>query len=446
MGLSKKQSFKTTSFSIYKQSTLQDNSTNLCFGGVQLKSGKITIKDVAQRANVSKATVSYVLNGVQKVSEETKQRVLQAIDDLGYIPSTTARDLAKQTYKSNNEINTGIFGNLPFYQEFMHSFIENKVGKIPKETKDKLLETIGEKGYIPSGILDQLANRTKSTIAVFLEMERDYKHEILENHPFYREFISAVEHTAQENHLSIRIYNSNDTHLFEDTSIEQSYLGVIVIGKISVQLSIKLKQVNIPVVIVDEYEYHPNFVTITSEDHKGAFDSIEYLILKGHKRIALVGCKKDKGNFVHWRIKGYKEALESYGLPYNKEDIYLSEVNYSYEEGIRIALKIADSQKTYDAVFCTSDIMAIGLMKGFMKKGYKVPEDLSIMGFDNIQFSRYSNPELTTVDQNIFLKAETAIAIIKRKSKGEPVKKEYMLPVSIVERESVSSRNEEGSK
>jgi len=77
-----------------------------------------------------------------------------------------------------------------------------------------------------------------------------------------------------------------------------------------------------------------------------------------------------------------------------------------------------------------------------MKHGYRVPEDISIMGFDNIQFSKYSNPELTTVDQSIFMKAETVVTIIKRKAKGESVKKSYMLPVSIVERESVCNRSD----
>lgn len=400
---------------------------------------KVTIKDVALRANVSKATVSYVLNDIGKVSDETKQRVLDAIEELGYIPNNTARNLAKRTNKESNE-SKSFMQDSPFYQDFINSFIQNKVGKIPKETKNKLLETIEEWGYLPSTFLDQVMKRSKTTIAIFFEMDQNYRRAVMDKNPFYQEFISSVEYTAQENQLSVSVYNSLAPYTYEEL-MEKSLMGVVVLGKIPVQLSLILKQMNLPIVIVDEYEYHPKYVTITSEDKKGAFDSIEYLILKGHKSIAFVGCGNDRGNFFEKRVAGYKEALEAYGMEFSKEHIYLSDVNYSYDEGIRIAYKIADSINKYDAIFCTCDIMAIGLMKGFIRKGYKIPEDLSIMGFDNIQFSKYSNPELTTVDQNIFLKAETAVAIIKRKAKGEPVKNEYMLPVSIVERESVYNRS-----
>lgn len=405
-----------------------------------MKDRKVTIKDVAQKANVSKATVSYVLNGVDKVSEETKRRVLDVIKELGYKPNSMARDLAKNNQEQKDDYNSFLEGQ-PFYKEFMDSFIQAKVGKVPKETKRKLLSTIVERGYLPSGFLEQLMKKTKTTIAVFIEMERDFKHTLLEMNPFYQQFISSVEHTTKENNLTVQIFNSNDVESYESSLIDSSHLGVIVVGKFPIHLSNVLKKLKMPIVIVDEYEFHSNFVTLTSEDQKGAFESIEYLILKGHKEIAFVGCENDRGNFIEHRIAGYKEALQSYGLPFKEQDVYLSEVNYSYEEGIRIAQKIAANQHKYDAVFCTSDIMAIGLMKGFMKAGFKVPDDISIMGFDNIQFSKYSNPELTTVDQNIFLKGETAVTIIIRKAKGEPVKREYMLPVSIVERESVCKRN-----
>ena len=399
-----------------------------------MKTKKVTIKDVAIKANVSKATVSYVLNGVDKVSEETKHRVLETIDELGYIPNNTARDLAKRN--SENE------SSHPFYQEFMRSFIKNKVGEIPEETKKTLLETISAKGYLPNSLLNKLVVSTPSKIAVFIEMERDFKHVLLDQNPFYHEFISSLEHAAQERELSIHVYNKLDNHQCEEIHFNQTYIGVIVVGFLPPHLKILLRQLAIPVVIVDEYQFDPSFVTITSEDEKGTYDSIEYLILRGHKEIAFVGCRNERGSFMEHRLRGYKNALEAYGYKCKRQNIYILDVPHSYEEGIRITNTIVADKKKYDAVFCTSDIMAIGLMKGFMKHGYRVPEDISIMGFDNIQFSKYSNPELTTVDQSIFMKAETVVTIIKRKAKGESVKKSYMLPVSIVERESVCNRSD----
>lgn len=399
-----------------------------------MKTQKVTIADVAKKANVSKATVSYVLNDVDKVSAGTKERVLQTIKELGYVPNSSARNLALQASDLKEEQH-------PFYQDFMQSFVKNKIGSLPEQTKNKLQSIIREKGYLPSDRLDQLMNVSHSTLAIFLEMEKDYRHTLTESNPFYQEFISGIKYTAQENNLSIKIYNSLEEQSYSEV-VGQHYVGFIILGQIPEKLERILLNMDEPVVVVDEYGIHPNFVTVNSEDQKGTFNSIEYLILKGHKRIAFAGCENDYGNFIDKRIEGYKEALEAYGIAYREEDVFISKIKYSYDEGINLANIIADSGRKYDAVFCPADIMAIGVMKGFLKRGYRIPEDLSIMGFDNIYFSRYCNPELTTVDQNIFLKAETAVTIVIRKAKGEKVRNDYMLPVSIVERESVMNRNE----
>lgn len=399
-----------------------------------MKTHKVTIADVAKKANVSKATVSYVLNDVDKVSAETKERVLQTIKELGYVPNSTARNLALQASGLKEEQH-------PFYHDFMQSFIKTKIGSLPEKTKKKLQKIIREKGYLPSDRLDQLMNTSPSTLAIFIKMEKDYRHTLIESNPFYQEFISGVKHTAQENNLSIKIFNTLEEQSYNEVA-NHHFLGFIVVGQIPENLERILLTVDEPVVVIDEYGAHPDFVSLTSEDQKGTFNSVEYLILKGHKRIAFAGCENDYGNFIDKRIEGYKEALEAYGIEYKSEDVFISKNKYSYDEGMNLANVIAESGRNYDAVFCPADIMAIGLMKGFLKKGFRIPEDLSIMGFDNIYFSRYCNPELTTVDQNIFLKAETAVTIVMRKAKGEKVRNNYMLPVSLVERESVINREE----
>ena len=404
--------------------------------------GKVTIKDVAKKANVSKATVSYVLNGINKVSEETKQRVMAAVNELGYVPNSAAKSLATNEVKGTSEPSVKDLEIFPFYEQFLASFIKGKTGGNISNRELKQLQQIFEKnGSIPVPFLDEKTIFKPTKIALFMEYERESIFAIIGINPFFHEFITGVEYTAKDFGFSVTILNSNDS-LDEQEFIEQGYLGAVVVGRMSEKQISFLEKQQIPVVVVDRYIKHPKFVTVTSDDLNGAYDSVEYLIFKGHKRIAFAGCEAEKGGFIKKRVDGYKKALADYGLSHSDEDIYLSEIAYSYEEGNRLAAKIIERGIRYDAVFCTSDIMAIGLMKGFMNRGYKIPEDISVMGYDNIQFSKYSNPELTTVDQNIFLKAETAVHIIRRKAAGDHVKDTYILPVTIVERESVSSRKE----
>ena len=406
-----------------------------------MKSKRATINDVAKRAGVSKAAVSYVVNGVDKVSEETRAKVLQAIDELGYVPNNSARNLATGKDKQNSK-NNAVLDQFPFFKEFIESFLLNKI----QSSDTDLKKWSRKQNYFPNELIEEMILKSKkTTIAVFMEIERDFKHVLLDCNPFYQEFLTGVEHTAQEHELKIQVLNSFDVQSYKVIE-NQNYLGVIVLGYHPQELSIVLKKLHIPIVIVDEYEYHPNFINITSEDEKAAFESVEYLILKGHTSIAFVGCMNERGNFGEKRLNGYKDALKAYGLPVKKELIFISCNHYSYEEGFSKAEEIIKNKIKVNAVFCTSDIMAIGMMKAFLKHGYKIPEDISIIGFDNIQFSKYSNPELTTVDQNIFLKAETAVNVIVRKLQGKPVKNRYSLPASIVERESVGTLQYEEQK
>jgi len=410
-----------------------------------MKSKRVTINDVAKRAGVSKAAVSYVLNGVDKVSEETRAKVLQAIDELGYVPNISARNLATGKDKQHSK-NNAILDQFPFFKEFIESFLLNKIQGADTDFDTDLKKWNSKQNYFPNELIDEMILKSKkTTIAVFMEIEQDFKRALIDSNPFYQEFLSGVEHTAKEHDLKIQVLNSSDVTSYKVIE-NQNYLGVIVLGYHPQELSNILRKLAIPVVIVDEYEYHPHFINITSEDEKAAFESVEYLILKGHTSIAFVGCMNEQGNFAEKRLNGYKEALKAYGLPVKKELIFISCNHYSYEEGFSKAEEIIKNKIKVHAVFCTSDIMAIGMMKAFLKHGYKIPEDISIIGFDNIQFSKYSNPELTTVDQNIFLKAETAVNVIVRKLQGRPVKNRYSLPASIVERESVGTLKYEEQK
>lgn len=337
-----------------------------------MEKSKITIRDVAKAANVSVASVSYVLNGVDRVSKETKDKVLSAVESLGYKPNITARKLAK---------------------------------------------------------------REKSLIGIIMPISESYKKTILTDNPFYQEFISGVEYCARKNGFNIVIMSVDGDNDGLNNVDQNSLLGIIVVGYIENDLCKTINELDIPIILIDQKKEDFNFITLTSDDEVGGYKATEYLINQGHKKIGFLSGEID-GCYVHKRrFDGYVKALKANNIAFDDTLIFNSAV--SYEGGIESSAQVYEKIHDITAVFCISDIMVLGLMKGLMKRGVSIPDEVSIIGFDDIKPSRYFNPELTTVRQDIFLKGEKAVELLINK---EEIDKElYVLPVELIERESVKT-------
>jgi LacI family transcriptional regulator len=136
------------------------------------------------------------------------------------------------------------------------------------------------------------------------------------------------------------------------------------------------------------------------------------------------------------RLDGYRQALEERGIPYDAEKIF--EGNIDFENGGRLARRLLEAKLPVSAVFAAADILAIGAIKAFYDAGLRIPQDLSIMGFDDLQISRYICPGLTTVRQEISLKGKKAMELLVEDIENPQLTtREEILPVSIIERGSV---------
>jgi LacI family transcriptional regulator len=334
---------------------------------------KITIKDIAELAGVSTATVSYVINNVGRINEETRKRILKIIEEVGYTPNVTARNLAKQ---KNNVI----------------------------------------------GIL----------VSVF----KDEKATVLTDNPFFIEFLANAHYKAVEHGYSILITDYSDKNNIKKLINSKAVSGLICLGKFDNKLFQILKEAYVPIVLIDHDYVYDNFYYIYSDDKKGAYLATEYLIKRNHQKIGLI-CGEIKSSVIHqWRYEGFCKALNDYELEINKD--YIFETNLNYRSGISLAEKILPLIGKVTAFFVISDIVTMGLIKGLSKYNVRVPDDLSIVSYDNLQSSKYFIPELTTVNQNIKLKAEMSIdLIVNHFHNAKPTSNIFVLPVDIVEGNSV---------
>lgn len=340
---------------------------------------KVNIKDVAREAGVSIATVSYVINNINKVTDNTKNRVLEVIERLGYQPNINARSLVKK---------------------------ESRI----------------------IGIVVPISEKEKDTI-------------LLDN-PFYLEFLSSVENKVRVNGYSTMILSIYEEKELIKHLNSGSLAGIIVLGAANKFVYDTLSSVDIPVVVVDQKQSSDRFYYINTDDDMGAFLATEYLIKNGHRNMCiLLGGKSD--TLVHRnRLDGYKKALSKYDIEFDPKKVI--EIDVSYEGGIKAVDKILEVDENITGIFAISDVVAMGVIRGLYDKSINVPRDKSVIGFDNIRNSKYFIPQITTINQFLQTKAETAVNIImKINDKDTEFIKKYLnnnivtIPVHIVERESV---------
>lgn len=335
---------------------------------------RTTIRDVAKEAGVSVATVSNVFNGIQKVSEETKNRILEIAAEMDYQPNMLARSLSMQ-----------------------------KSGMI--------------------GLLLPVTEEEETSI-------------LLLDNPYYAEFLSGVESASAELGYDVIIRGVRPYESCREWILKRQLEGAIFVGNASDAVSNDSMELGNRLVLVDTYDrgilQHDH---IGIDDRFGGRMAAEYLIRNGHRSIAFAGSRIEYEGCIRQRYLGYEDVMKEHNL-FHENFVFREELNF--DGGVRIGLKMLHMQDKITAVFAASDIVALGIINAYERAGKNLPKDLSVVGFDNIKTCEYVYPKLTSVNQNAFLKGREAVEILHKTEKdrdGKPT--ERILPVSLVERDSV---------
>lgn len=289
----------------------------------------------------------------------------------------TIKDIAKRTGVSHSTVSRALGGN----------------SLISEETTSKIRKVAREMGYQPSAVARSLKTKQTKVIGVILNSIDD---------PFFSEILFGIEDAAQQAGYSLFIAASQYDPIREQnivqTMMEQRTDGVIICSSsFSADKGRQLLANKFPIVVVN-YKANENFnYSIYHDDVDGSQQITSHLIQLGHKKIAYFGNSKS-GRTTQDRLTGFQIEMKNAGLAIPTE--YIFEVEGSEPElgklGFEYFLKLSDPPT---AIMCFNDMLAIGLLRSCNLAGIKVPEDISITGFDNITFSAFTNPPLTTLDQ-----------------------------------------------
>ena len=253
--------------------------------------------------------------------------------------------------------------------------------------------------------------------------------------PFHSTAIGAIESTLRENgyYLMLRTVETADdlVAFLQNWNVD----GLFFTGIFKDNFFDEVARLNVPVVLIDSYVRQPHFCNVGLEDFKGSFQATRHLIENGHKRIAFASPSIKDGGVLQERFLGYKAALAEASIPFDKELVIKQEMD------IDSCRKAADELLLHpDAtgLVVTADIMAAGIMTGLRERGIKVPDDISVVGFDDINISQMITPTLTTIHQDMNLKGRLAVDFMLQLLEGRPLEKsEITLPTHLVERHSV---------
>lgn len=315
------------------------------------------------------------------------------------------------------------------------SNVFNNRAKCSEETRQAVLEAARKLGYKPNLVAKALITNRTRLIGILLPSYVDKN--TLTSSPFYNIIIDGIYATLrQEVYYDLIILSVSDQSGLAQVSdwIDARRVdGLLAIGEYAPDFLEDLDSKGIPVVLIDNYApaSYAHLSYVNSDDSTGGYLATRRLITGNYHKVALCSVAF-RSPLMQKRYEGYKKAIQEAGY----EEHVFDKNGLPFDAGLQLAETLLTRQ--IDAVFCTEDMLAIGLLYALLQRGIRIGADFGLIGFDNIHFSKQIYPPLTTIDQNIFEKGEAATRMLldilnQRTSAGSRL----ILPVHLVERETV---------
>ena len=342
---------------------------------------EVTIKDIAKKCGVGISTVSRAINNHPDINPETKQMVMDVIRETGYIPNNSARNLKRTDARCIAVLIKGITN--PFFSTAIQ-------------------------------VIEAQAQRRK-----------------------YAMVMQHVENYENEVEVALELIK------------EKRLRGIIFLGGTFSHTKESLAKVAVPFIFstigaMQDDCGKKQYSNISVDDKLESKKMVEYLIGLGHRRIAIIAEGADASSVGQLRLEGYREALIENHIPVDENLIRLVDDKvdpYSMENGYMTTQGLLKSGQEFTALFAIADFLAVGACRALREAGRRIPEDVSVAGYDGISIGEYYNPTLTTIRQPIEQIADRTVNLLLDVIEDGYAHEHIIFPAELVERESTARVN-----
>lgn len=331
---------------------------------------------------------------------------------------TTIKDVAKKAGVSISTVSRVINDSKP----------------VTNEVKQRVLDVIKETGYVPNPLARSLVTKKSQLIGVIVPEVTD---------TFAAEVLNGIEEISKMYDYDILLANTYSEKDLEVKNINllraKQVEGIVIISwDIDKDVVGLLEDSGILAVYISKTTRDFDIYNVSINNNSAVKDMTNFLLDRGHKKIVLLNTTFQT-NLADERLTGYRDAIVGRGLKVNEG--FIKSCGPTFDDGYMAVKEMLESKVDVDAIFATSDEVAIGAINACFDLGYKVPEDISVVGFYDIEFSKMCRPKLTTVKQPLYDMGAVAIRMIIKMVKGIEIdEKKVELPYTISDRDSVATR------
>ncbi len=286
------------------------------------------------------------------------------------------------------------------------SRVLNNKPDVNKETREKIEKIISENDFQPNAFAKAVSLQKSHSIGLIIPYEAEY---IFAN-SFYIEVMRGVSTEVNNRGYFLSICYPKD-HNYVDMYKQKRVDGYILMspGSYHTHILESLKEVKAPFISTAQITDYKEMISVDVDNYKGGRMMTEYLVGLGHKKIAYIG--KFSVTSSTDRLHGYQDTLMENGIAFDDTLVKISKAGTSHS-GYEIMKELLDENEKITAVFAASDVMTGGVIKAIKEAGLRVPEDISVVGFDDIPSSEYADPPLTTIRQPAFEKGAEATKML----------------------------------
>lgn len=317
------------------------------------------------------------------------------------------------------------------------SRVLNNYPDVSPATRKRVMAIVEEHGFLPNSNAKQLKQQNGRGLAVIVKGTQNM---------LFAGMVEQIQQLAQDSGLDVGVFyideDANEVLFARQVCREHKPPAILFLGGDLEQFRREFSDIHIPCVLLTntaaELNY-PNLSSVTTDDMLAAEQAMDYLVSRGHRSIGVLGGSWSCSQISYSRFEGCRRSMERHGLLFSED--CCESCRFSLESAYTATGRLMDRCPGLTAIFAASDVMAVGAVRALRDRGFRVPEDISVMGFDGVVMSRFTVPRLATICQDTRRMAERGVAILLERLAKELPPCHETVPFRLIEGESVAERN-----